>query len=301
MKKDRKNKKRKGLRPGDVILLAIMLTGFAVLFYPTVSDAWNTYRNSKLVTNYAAAADALSEAEYEAILREARAYNDQHTVNVIVDAFNEDDNYVLTHPYDTLLNPAGDEVMGYISIPKIDVQLPIFHGTAAESLEQGAGHIEGTSLPIGGRGTHAVLSAHRGLPSAKLFTDLDQLEEGDLFFLRILNETLAYEVDQILVVLPEDVDALAIDPDEDYVTLVTCTPYAVNTHRLLVRGHRTEYTQEDAKAMEDVASQNRLRILIVALIILLVILLALLWLIKPWKKRKEDDTKQDGEEGRSPA
>lgn len=234
--------KKKGLGFLDWLLILAFLIGIVVLLYPTISDQWNRFRNRQLVTGYSKAVEQLSDSEYEEIWAEARAYNAAHKVNVISDVFGED--YILSHPYDTLLNPNGDEIMGSIEIPKINVVLAIYHGVGAAVLEQGCGHVEGTSLPVGGPGTHTVLAAHRGLPSAELFTDLDQLEIGDMFYLHVMGETLAYEVDQIETVLPHETEYLDIEEGEDYATLLTCTPYGVNTHRLLVRGRRAEYMEE---------------------------------------------------------
>ena len=222
-----------------------LMIGAGILFYPTISSRWNKYRDAMLISDYTRTVNNYSEDQYKDVFVAAKAYNDQHLSNYIMDAFDEStEDYILTHPYDTLLNPMGDYVMGYIEIPKIDLRLPIYHGVGTEALEKGAGHIEGTSLPIGGPGTHAVLSGHRGLPGRKLFTDLDLIKEGDQFYLQVLNETLAYEVDQILTVLPHESKALDIVPGEDLVTLVTCTPYGVNSHRLLIRGHRIPFKEE---------------------------------------------------------
>ena len=228
-----------------------LMIGAGILFYPTISSQWNKYRDSLLISEYTQKVQDYSEEQYRDVYQAAKAYNDQHLTNYILDAFDESaEEYILTHPYDTLLNPLGDYVMGYIEIPKIDVSLPIYHGVGTAALEKGAGHIEGTSLPIGGPGTHAVLSGHRGLPGRKLFTDLDLIQVGDQFYLNVLNETLAYEVDQILTVLPHETEALDIVPGEDLVTLVTCTPYGVNSHRLLIRGHRIEYSKANKNEQE---------------------------------------------------
>ena len=222
-----------------------LMIGAGILFYPIISSRWNKYRDAMLISDYTRTVNNYSEDQYKDVFVAAKAYNDQHLSNYIMDAFDEStEDYILTHPYDTLLNPMGDYVMGYIEIPKIDLRLPIYHGVGTEALEKGAGHIEGTSLPIGGPGTHAVLSGHRGLPGRKLFTDLDLIKEGDQFYLQVLNETLAYDVDQILTVMPHESEALDIVPGEDLVTLVTCTPYGVNSHRLLIRGHRIPFKEE---------------------------------------------------------
>ena len=219
-----KKKSKKGISrlTYNVIIVVLFLLGLVVLLYPTISDLNNKYVNSKLIVDYDQAVSLLSETDYSEILEKARAYNNQHTVNTFYDAFANDE-YILSHPYDTLLNPLGDETMGYIDIPKIAVKLAIGHGTGPVTLERGAGHIEGTSLPIGGPSTHSVISAHRGLPSAKLFTDLDQIKKKDKFFIHVLNDTLAYEVDQIIVIEPDDSRELAIKKGEDLVTLLTCT------------------------------------------------------------------------------
>ncbi len=239
--------KRWGWVPHLLRIIGLMI-GAGILFYPTISSQWNKYRDSRLISEYSHKVDSYSEDQYKEVWDSAKAYNDQHSTNFIMDAFDENtEDYILTHPYDTLLNPLGDYVMGYIEIPKIDIRLPIYHGVGTEALEKGAGHIEGTSLPIGGPGTHAVLSGHRGLPGRKLFTDLDLIKVGDQFYVQVLNETLAYEVDQILTVLPQESQALSIVPGEDLVTLVTCTPYGVNTHRLLIRGHRIPYEENSKK------------------------------------------------------
>lgn len=255
----KKKKKKKGSWLSSMFLIVIFLVGAGILFYPTVSDLWNSYRNQQLISDYSNTVASIASEDYSQIWEEAREYNDRHRVNSIMDAFDEEINdYVLSHPYDELLNPTGNEIMGYLEIPKINVRLAIYHGIGTEALENGCGHIEGTSLPIGGTGTHAVLSAHRGLPSAKLFTDLDQLEIGDLFYITVLDEKLAYKVDQILTVLPEETEDLAIEEDMDLVTLVTCTPYGVNSHRLLVRGERTEYVPEEDNTQAGIILRNPL-------------------------------------------
>jgi sortase A len=228
-----------------------LMIGAGILFYPIISSRWNKYRDAMLISDYTRTVNNYSEDQYKDVFVAAKAYNDQHLSNYIMDAFDEStEDYILTHPYDTLLNPMGDYVMGYIEIPKIDIRLPIYHGVGTEALEKGAGHIEGTSLPIGGPGTHAVLSGHRGLPGRKLFTDLDLIKEGDQFYLQVLNETLAYEVDQIRIVEPEDLSELQIIQGKDYCTLLTCTPYGINSHRLLVRGVRVEHPEEDASGIQ---------------------------------------------------
>lgn len=248
-------KKKKSNFIWNIFFILIFLVGAGVFLYPTVSDMWNQYRNAKLVSKYDEAVTDLSDNEYEKLWDEAEEYNAEHPVNSIVDAFEEEDDYVLSHPYDEVLDPNGDGLMGSIEIPKIRAKLAIYHGLSKTVLEKGVGHVEGTSLPIGGKSTHSVLAAHRGLPNAKLFTDLDQMKKGDIFVLHILGKNLAYKVDQIKTVLPEETSELDIVEGEDHVTLVTCTPYGVNTHRLLVRGIRTKYVEEEIRNDETISQK----------------------------------------------
>lgn len=237
----------------NIFFALVFLAGAGVFLYPTVSDMWNQYRNVRLVSRYDEAVTDLSDNEYEKLWNEAKEYNAEHPVNSIVDAFGKKDDYVLTQPYDQVLDPNGEGLMGSIEIPKINAKLAIYHGLSKTVLEKGVGHVEGTSLPVGGKSTHAVLAAHRGLPSAKLFTDLDQMKKGDIFILHILGKNLAYKVDQIRTVLPEETGELDIVEGEDHVTLVTCTPYGVNTHRLLVRGIRTKYAEGEIRNDETIS------------------------------------------------
>ena len=237
----------------NIFFTLVFLAGAGVFLYPTVSDMWNQYRNARLVSRYDEAVTDLSDNEYQKLWNEAKEYNAEHPVNSIIDAFGEKDDYVLTQPYDQVLDPNGAGLMGSIEIPKINAKLAIYHGLSKTVLEKGVGHVEGTSLPVGGKSTHAVLAAHRGLPSAKLFTDLDQMKKGDIFILHILGKNLAYKVDQIRTVLPEETGELDIVEGEDHVTLVTCTPYGVNTHRLLVRGIRTKYAEGEIRNDETIS------------------------------------------------
>ena len=237
----------------NIFFALVFLAGAGVFLYTTVSDIWNQYRNVRLVSRYDEAVTDLSDNEYEKLWNKAKEYNAEHPVNSIVDAFGEKDDYVLTQPYDQVLDPNGEGLMGSIEIPKINAKLAIYHGLSKTVLEKGVGHVEGTSLPVGGKSTHAVLAAHRGLPSAKLFTDLDQMKKGDIFILHILGKNLAYKVDQIRTVLPEETGELDIVEGEDHVTLVTCTPYGVNTHRLLVRGIRTKYAEGEIRNDETIS------------------------------------------------
>lgn len=255
----------------DILIVICLLAGSGFLLYPTIGDVINAGKNKKEIDAYSAAVEALSEDEKNTILSKAQAYNTAHTDNVITDAFTEEGQ--LDEAYEKLLNVTGDGMMGYLDIPKINVHLAIYHGTGNDVLQDGVGHLEGTSLPIGGTGRHAVLAGHRGLPSVRLFTDLDQIETGDIFSLRILDEELTYEVDQIKVVEPYETEDLAIDPQQDYVTLVTCTPYGVNTQRLLIRGYRIENTGETEKNSVRLLKQliNIRSVMGVCLVVMLII------------------------------
>ncbi len=235
----------------NVLFALLFLTGFAILTYPTISDQWNTFRQSQLISDYQEVVSQMEEEDFEEVWAAARGYNQTFEQNSILsDAFGIDEaEHIEDTEYWKVLNVAGDGVMGYLTIPKINIRLAIYHGTSEEVLQTGVGHLNGTRLPVGGESNHTVLSAHRGLPSAKLFTDIDQLEPGDLFYLHILNEDLAYEVDRILPMVDKDdydalEEALKIEEGKDQVTLFTCTPYGVNSHRLLVRGHRVPYNGE---------------------------------------------------------
>ena len=224
-----------------ILLVLILLTGMSLLLYPTVSDYWNSFHQSQAIASYVEAVAEIDNTDYEKMWQEAVAYNEKLKDNS--GRWTPTDEEL--EEYERLLNVSDTGIMGYIEIPKIKVSLPIYHGTDEAILQIAIGHIPGSSLPVGGKGTHCVVSGHRGLPSAKLFTDLDQLEEGDLFMMRILDETLTYEVDQVRIVEPEELSDLEIDEDKDLCTLVTCTPYGINSHRLLVRGHRVENLKED--------------------------------------------------------
>ena len=236
----KKKSKRRGSFCFAIVLFVI---GFLIMTYPLISNLWNQMISETLVSEYKSDINSKSEEELNAEYLKAEEYNRQHQFNTVLDIFGN--RGVQEELYMTLLNPSKDGVMGYIEIPRISQRIVIYHATGTKELQKGCGHIAGTSLPIGGEGTHAVLAAHRGLPKAKLFTDIDKLETGDLFFLFVLNRQLSYEVDQIKVVEPECLDDLQIEEGKDYVTLFTCTPYSVNTHRLLVRGHRTSYSEAD--------------------------------------------------------
>ena len=225
----------------------IFLAGLSLLLYPFVANQWNNYRQKQLISSYeqtVSQKEASNGIDYDAELKKAEAYNEALLPSILPDSFAIADASEEDQTYMNTLNIAGDEMMGIVEIPKIDIKLPIYHTTQEDVLKQAAGHLEGSSLPIGGKSTHSVISAHRGLPSASLFTDLDQLKKGDHFLIHVLNKTLCYEVDKISVVKPEETSALAVEEGEDLVTLLTCTPYGVNTERLLVRGHRVPYEEQ---------------------------------------------------------
>ncbi len=266
-----------------IFLILILLVGLSLLLYPTVSDYWNNLHQSRAVSEYVEQVANLDNEVYDQLLTEASAYNDRLA--------QKENRYKITEEdiaeYSSLLNVSGNGVMGYIEIPAIDVSLPIYHGTDDSVLQVAVGHIEWSSLPIGGKGTHSVVSGHRGLPSARLFTDLDKLVVGDSFVIRVLDETVTYEVDQILIVLPEELEALQLDPEQDYCTLVTCTPYGVNTHRMLVRGHRVENAQE-AKVIRVTADAIQIEPVIMApLVAAPMLLILLIWLLIPSRKKRD--------------
>ncbi|MCI9188373.1 MAG: class C sortase [Lachnospiraceae bacterium] len=234
-KEPRKGKKKR-ISISTIILTVIFLVGLGVMLYPTVSDYWNSFHQTRAIANYDAVVAELDETDYEALFQAAEEYNEK--LRGLGAPFSEHEQ--LSELYYSVLDVAGNGIIGYINIPKINVNLPIYHGTSDSVLNVAAGHLEGSSLPIGGEARHSVLSAHRGLPSAKLFTDLDELEVADIFTITVLNQVLTYEVDQILIVEPTQMEALNVAAGQDYCTLLTCTPYGINSHRMLVRGHRVE-------------------------------------------------------------
>lgn len=234
----------------DIAPILVVVVGLAIMLYPTMSNFLVERNASRVVSGYEAAVDALSDEDAQAMIDAARAYNAQLAGLSGVPASEGGANASsvpaeqLQQEYDQLLNLNGDGVMGYITIPRLDETMPIYHGTAESTLQVGVGHIDTSSLPVGGASTHAALSGHRGLPSAKLFTDLDKMEDGDVFYIKVLKTKLAYQVDQIETVLPDQTESLAITAGDDYVTLVTCTPYGINSHRLLVRAHAIPYVPD---------------------------------------------------------
>ena len=252
------------------VMPLVFFVGLGLLAYPSVSDYWNSFHQSEAIMSYSQSVSDMTDEEYQKIIDSAHRYNDSHPLNWNVSASD-------LETYNQELNFNNNGIMGYIEIPKIHVKLSLFHGTDEKVLETSIGHLEGTSLPVGGLGTHSVLSGHRGLPSARLFSDLDKLREGDIFTLHILNETLTYQVDQIRVVEPTDLSTLVVNPEQDLVTLVTCTPYGINSHRLLVRGQRIEKVDGAASVIADAVQIKAIFIApFIAIPILLILIIYIL-------------------------
>lgn len=281
--------KKKNNNWTTVFLVLLLLAGVSLLLYPSLSDYWNSMHQTRAIASYAETVSQLDTAQYDEMWKAAQDYNRSLAQRETAFALTDEQKAA----YESLLDVSGLGVMGYIEIPEIDCSLPIYHGTEESVLQVAVGHLEWSNLPVGGEGTHCVLSGHRGLPSAKLFTNLDKFAVGDTFLLRVLDEVLTYEVDQILIVEPEQVDALGIVPGEDYCTLVTCTPYGINTHRLLVRGHRVENTPEAAR-MHVTADATQFDPLLVAPVLAIpVLLLLLMILLVPKRRRKSREDKND--------
>ena len=267
-----------------IFIILIFLVGLGFISYPTVSNLWNQAHQSRAIATYSKQVEKLDDSENKKMLKAARKYNKS--------LLKKSDHWKLSKKdkkkYESLLDVSGTGIMGYIEVPKIDCSLPIYHGTDEGALQIAIGHLEGSSLPVGGKSTHCVLSGHRGLPSARLFTDLDQMEEGDIFILNVLGRKLAYEVDQIRVVLPEEMSDLEVIAGKDLCTLVTCTPYGINTHRLLVRGHRTKYVEEKVEEQKEVQTKKMDTRLLIAgaagAVILAVIIIAVV--IRRRKRRR---------------
>ena len=279
-------------RISNIILTVVLLVGIGLLVYPTFSDWWNSFHQTRAIAGYMAEVANMDKEDFDRMWAEAEAFNEYLAQSSGRFSLTEEEK----RTYNSILDVTGTGIMGYIDIPSIKVSLPIYHGTDESILQIAIGHIEGTSFPIGGEGTHSAVSGHRGLPSAKLFTDIDQLQAGDKFLLQILDRTLTYEVDQIRIVLPQELQDLQIDPYQDYCTLITCTPYGVNTHRLLVRGHRVDNDNTDATRIT--ADAMRFEPIIVAPLvaapILLILLIYLLISTSRWnRKRKEHRSKQE--------
>lgn len=267
-----------------ILLLVIFIIGLSLLLYPSFADWWNSFHQSRAIVDYDAALSDLKEEDYTALFDAADEYNRKiRELDFPLMYYDE------VEGYEDILNVSSSGIMAYISIPKIGVELPIYHGTSEGVLQVAVGHLEGTSLPVGGESTHCVLSAHRGLPSARLFTDLDKLELGDVFTISVLDRLLTYQVDQILIVEPQEVDALYVTEGEDYCTLVTCTPYGVNSHRMLVRGTRIENI-EQAKVIRVTADAVQIEPIIVAPFVAAPMLLLLL-IVLLWPKRRKNRRK----------
>jgi len=266
-----------------ILLVIIFLIGLSLLLYPSFANYWNSFTQSRAVASYVEQLAEIDDDRYREIWDAARDYNDS--------LLTRENNYLLSdeqwEEYMELLNIGGNAVMGYVEVPKINISLPLYHGTDEAVLAVAIGHLDWTSLPVGGESTHCVVSGHRGLPSAKLFTDLDKVREGDIFLLHVLDETLTYEVDQIRIVLPHETDELLIQEGKDLCTLVTCTPYGVNSHRMLVRGHRIENLEEEVviRITSDAVVIERL---LVAPFVLMPILLVLLIVLLITTRKKKD-------------
>lgn len=264
-----------------IILVLIFFVGLSLLLYPIISDYWNSFHQSRAIATYAEAVAELDDEDYEKMWQEAEAYNQKLS--------NQPNRWNLTEEeeeeYNRILDIGGTGIMGYIEIPEIKVSLPIYHGTDEGVLQIAVGHIPGSSLPVGGIGTHSVVSGHRGLPSARLFTNLDELDEGDVFMIRVLDETLTYEVDKISIVEPDDLTGLGIDPELDLCTLVTCTPYGVNSHRLLVRGHRIANLEDDSIRVTADAMQVD-RLIVASAIAVPILLVLIIWVLVHYPKKK---------------
>jgi sortase A len=272
------------------ILIIVLLIGLSLILYPSVSNYWNSFHQSRAIAEYVENVAQMSNEEYNRVLSDARAYNVKLSKKGNMFELSDEEQ----REYESMLNISNNGAMSYIQIPSINCTLPIYHGTSDDTLEVGVGHIPGTSLPVGGESTHCVLSSHRGLPSARLFSDLDQLVEGDLFMLTTLDETLTYEVDQILIVTPDDTSALKIEDGQDYCTLVTCTPYGVNTHRLLVRGHRVANLEDDIRVTADAMQIEP--VIVAPFIAVPILILLWLWVIfntRDKKRKKRIDKNND--------
>ena len=265
-------------------LVAIIVAGVVLLSYPSVADYWNSFHQSQAIMDYQEKVTTLDTSQYQKMIADAEVYNAEMAKTGINWHMNKEER----SRYNSLLSIDNTGNMGYVSIPKIKVTLPIYHGTTEEVLQTSIGHLEGTSLPIGGSGTHSVLSGHRGLPSARLFSDLDKLRVGDRWTVHILNETYTYEVDQIRVVLPQDLSNIQIEAGKDYQTLLTCTPYGVNTHRLLVRGHRVANEDGDALVLADAIQIEPIYIApFIAIPLILSLLMIFLFSTRQQQKRKQ--------------
>jgi sortase A len=259
-----------------IILVLILIVGVSLLLYPTVSDYWNEFHQSKAISGYVDAVENMGDEKAAELLEQARAYNERLLTKSNRWELSDEE----LSEYENTLDITGTGIMAYVEIPGISVSLPIYHGTDDSILQIGVGHIEGSSLPVGGESTHSALSGHRGLKSAKLFTDIDQMTEGDVFMIHVLNETMTYQVDQIRIVLPEELNDLKIETGEDYCTLITCTPYGVNTHRLLVRGHRIANSEAKEIITSEAVQVNKIIVYVAFGVIILFIYVILYRIVK---------------------
>ena len=281
------NKKKKD-RIINIALISVMVIGVLIVAYPTISDWWNSFHQTRAIASYTEKVAAMDTVDAERMLKEAEEYNAGLVDKEGRFALDDDELAI----YDSILDITGNGIMGYVEIPKLHISLPVYHGSQDAVLQVAIGHLEGTSFPVGGKGTHAVLTGHRGLPSARLFTDIDQLTDGDHFMVHVLNRTVTYEVDQIHIVLPEEMEDLAIDPEKDYCTLITCTPYGINSHRLLVRGRRVD---NDVEIMDVAADAQQVQPGLTALGIAIPMLtVALLWILLA--TRRKASRKKQGKE-----
>lgn len=280
--------RKKKVSVSTVILVIVFLAGLSVMLYPIISDYWNSKTQSRVIADYDELLSSMDNESCNALMESAKDYNDK-----LKDLYNPLENYNEIIGYDDALDVTGTGIMGYITIPEIEVELPIYHGTSDKVLNNAAGHLQGTSLPIGGENTHAVISAHRGLPSAKLFSDLDELEKGDRFTITVLNEVLTYEVDKIQIIEPDELDKLEIVDGQDYVTLITCTPYGINTHRLLVRGKRV--ATESKLSVRVSADAVKIEPILVAPFVAIPILIIFLIVMLGIDKNKKADGGEDNE------
>ena len=280
-KKERGPKKKGNL--SNILLVLIFVAGLSLLLYPSFADYWNSFTQSRAIAGYAHEIAQIDDGTYERLLEEARAYNQRIFQNGQKYNLSEED----IEEYNSILGFTSSGVMGYIQIPSVDVNLPVYHGTSDAVLQIAVGHVEWSSFPVGGANTHSVLSGHRGLPSAKLFTDIDKMVVGDVFILQIMDETLTYEVDQIRIVLPQELNDLRIEQGQDLVTLVTCTPYGINSHRLLVRGHRIA-NAEEARTVRITADARQIEPVLVAPIIagIMILLLLIILMVNSIRRRR---------------
>ncbi len=272
-----------------IVLIIVFAAGILLILYPTIADSWNGRKQAKVVADYEETVSAMTEKDRDKMLKRAKEYNDA--------LYRLGSSSMLSDPeqldgYWYTLNVEGSGIMGYVSIDKLNVKLPIYHGTDPHTLSEGAGHLEGSSLPVGGESTHSVIVAHRGLPSSKMFTDLDEMEVGDIFTVTVLNEVSTYIVDKITVVLPDELEELYIESGEDYCTLLTCTPYGINTHRLLVRGVKTD-TEHQTAVLSDAKRINSI-IAVPVLAVAILILVLILLIISTRKKKLKSKDKNAG-------